>query len=140
VIAPGYRADVNLIDLEGLRLRVPEVRADLPAGETVAVLTANYGEAGAIERYGPARGLPPPYSGHNGFRSWRVPTGSAGPVLVVGYSDAERRDRLFRSCQRRATIDNGLGLDTEEQGVPVWMCSGPARAWYDLWPEIRHLD
>jgi N-acyl-D-aspartate/D-glutamate deacylase len=32
VLAPGYVADVNLIDLDGLRLHVPEVRADLPAG------------------------------------------------------------------------------------------------------------
>jgi N-acyl-D-aspartate/D-glutamate deacylase len=32
VIAPGYRADINLIDLERLRLRRPEMRFDLPAG------------------------------------------------------------------------------------------------------------
>jgi len=32
VLAPGYRADVNLIDLDGLRLHRPVVRHDLPAG------------------------------------------------------------------------------------------------------------
>ena len=32
VLAPGYRADLNVIDLEGLRLRRPEVRSDLPGG------------------------------------------------------------------------------------------------------------
>jgi len=32
VLAPGYRADVNLIDLEGLRLHRPEIHHDLPAG------------------------------------------------------------------------------------------------------------
>jgi N-acyl-D-aspartate/D-glutamate deacylase len=32
VLAPGYRADVNLIDLDALRLHRPEVRYDLPAG------------------------------------------------------------------------------------------------------------
>ena len=32
VLAPGYVADVNLIDLDGLRLHGPEVVADLPAG------------------------------------------------------------------------------------------------------------
>ena len=32
VLAPGSRADVNLIDLDGLRLHRPEVRHDLPAG------------------------------------------------------------------------------------------------------------
>jgi N-acyl-D-aspartate/D-glutamate deacylase len=32
VLAPGYLADVNVIDLDGLRLHGPEVVADLPAG------------------------------------------------------------------------------------------------------------
>ncbi|MEZ5204893.1 MAG: amidohydrolase family protein [Acidimicrobiales bacterium] len=32
VLAPGYVADVNVIDFENLRLLGPEVRADLPAG------------------------------------------------------------------------------------------------------------
>jgi len=31
-LAPGLRADVNVIDLEKLRLHIPEVRYDLPAG------------------------------------------------------------------------------------------------------------
>ncbi|HEX3829533.1 MAG TPA: amidohydrolase family protein [Sporichthyaceae bacterium] len=32
VLAPGYRADLNVIDLELLGLRAPRVHADLPAG------------------------------------------------------------------------------------------------------------
>jgi N-acyl-D-amino-acid deacylase len=32
VLKPGYRADVNMIDLEALRLAPPEIAADLPAG------------------------------------------------------------------------------------------------------------
>jgi N-acyl-D-aspartate/D-glutamate deacylase len=32
VLAPGYRADVNLIDHDRLRARRPEMRYDLPAG------------------------------------------------------------------------------------------------------------
>ncbi len=32
VLAPGYRADINLIDYDRLRLRVPEVVYDLPSG------------------------------------------------------------------------------------------------------------
>ena len=47
---------------------------------TGVVLTQNYGEAGAIDRFGPARGLPPAYSGHNGFADWAaaVRAGRAG--------------------------------------------------------------
>ena len=32
VLAPGYRADLNVIDFEQLRARRPEVHEDLPAG------------------------------------------------------------------------------------------------------------
>jgi N-acyl-D-aspartate/D-glutamate deacylase len=32
VLAPGYRADVNVIDFERLTARRPEIRYDLPAG------------------------------------------------------------------------------------------------------------
>ncbi|HEX7355719.1 MAG TPA: amidohydrolase family protein [Mycobacteriales bacterium] len=32
VLAPGYRADLNVIDLDGLRLHRPEVHDDLPGG------------------------------------------------------------------------------------------------------------
>ena len=32
VIAPGYKADFNLIDYDGLRLAPPEMSYDLPAG------------------------------------------------------------------------------------------------------------
>ena len=108
--------------------------------ETGLVLTRNYGEAGAIDRYGPAVGLPPAYSGHNGFADWAVPAGQAGPVVVVGYADDTERGRLFGSCQQQATLDNGLGLDTEEQGVPVWVCGQPPRPWAQTWDDVRHLN
>jgi N-acyl-D-aspartate/D-glutamate deacylase len=32
VLAPGFKADLNVVDFDRLRLRRPEVRCDLPAG------------------------------------------------------------------------------------------------------------
>ena len=32
VLAPGMRADVNVVDLDALRLRIPTIAYDLPAG------------------------------------------------------------------------------------------------------------
>ncbi len=49
-----------------------------------AILTSNYGEAGAVDRYGPALALPPAYSGHMGFWYWGPPPASATSVLGVG--------------------------------------------------------
>lgn len=40
VLAPGYKADLNLIDFERLNLRRPEVRYDLPAGGRRLMQTA----------------------------------------------------------------------------------------------------
>ena len=41
VLAPGYKADINLIDFERLNLRRPEVRYDLPAGGRRLMQTAD---------------------------------------------------------------------------------------------------
>jgi N-acyl-D-aspartate/D-glutamate deacylase len=32
VIAPGYKADINIIDLDRLQLRMPHIDRDLPGG------------------------------------------------------------------------------------------------------------
>ena len=54
---------------------VAAVRHRLPRTAPVVILTENYGEAGAIDRYGPPRGLPHAYSGHNAYGTWpNVPT------------------------------------------------------------------
>ena len=64
---------------------VAGVVSNLPADErdSVVLLTGNYGEAGAIDHFGPAAGLPPAYSGHNALRcgvhrrTCRAPTWSS---------------------------------------------------------------
>jgi 4-amino-4-deoxy-L-arabinose transferase-like glycosyltransferase len=53
------------------------------------IFTSNYGEAGAIDRYGPHLGLPRAYSGHNGFSEWGPPSGRPGAVFVIGLDGAQ---------------------------------------------------
>lgn len=106
-------------------------------GEAV-VLTFNYGEAGAIDRFGPALGLPAAYSGHNAYADWGPPPEEDLPVVAVGLR-REQLDRWFAACELAARIDNGVGVDNEEQGAPVHVCRERRRAWADLWPQIRRL-
>ena len=119
----------------GVWRRLPEAER-----RTAVIFTGNYGEAGAIDRFGPARGLPNAYSGHNAFARWGIPAGSQGPVIVLGYSYREWLDGEFTGCVESARIDNGVDVDNEEQGGPVWTCRAPARPWRELWPELRHLS
>jgi hypothetical protein len=104
---------------------------------TTAVLTGNYGEAGAIDHYGADRGLPPAYSGHNSYADVRFPPGSQGPVLVVGYGDPRG---LLSGCSPLGSILMPHDVDNEEQGMLVWRCAGPLRPWIELWPDLRHIS
>ena len=118
---------------------VAHVHSHLPDGQRddVVIFTGNYGQAGAIDRYGPELGLPRAYSGHNAYARFGIPPGSAGPVIVLG-------DRApataFDGCRAAATIDNGVELENEEQGGTVWVCAGPPSPWAELWPRLTHLD
>jgi 4-amino-4-deoxy-L-arabinose transferase-like glycosyltransferase len=107
----------------------------LPAADraTAVVFTSNYGEAGALDRYGPELGVPQPYSGHMSYADWGPPPDTAdGPVLVVG-SVAAR----FVDCTTLAVHHSPDGVDNDEDGVVVSRCALPA-PWSRLWPTLRH--
>jgi 4-amino-4-deoxy-L-arabinose transferase-like glycosyltransferase len=119
-----------------LAARVEDVRAGLPSGERIAVLTANYGQAGAVDRFAPALG--PAYSPHNAYWSWGPPPEDAGTVLVVGYRE-ERLTRWFGRVEEAARVDNGVDLDNEEQGATIWVATDRLAPWSEIWPELRRL-
>ncbi|MGH1561325.1 glycosyltransferase family 39 protein [Mumia sp. DW29H23] len=104
-----------------------------------AIVTSNYGEAGAIDRYGPALGLPTPYSGQNALHDQARPPDDTETVVFVGGQYGFART-LFDSCEVVGRLDNGVGVDNEEEGLPIGVCRGPSRPWPELWDELRHLD
>jgi 4-amino-4-deoxy-L-arabinose transferase-like glycosyltransferase len=107
------------------------------AGPGAVIFTSNYGEAGAIDRYGPALGLPAAYSGHNAFGYWARPPDDGGPVITVGLGQSQLSH--FRQCHLAARIDNSAGVDNDERGEPVEQCVGPRGSWSTIWPKLRHL-
>ncbi len=106
--------------------------------DRAVVFATNYGEAGAIGLLG--EGVPPVYSGHNGFGDWGPPPEDAIHTIFVGHWDAPSLSGLFGRCRLHALVDNGIGLQNEEQGAGVWVCRGRTRPWADLWPRLRHLS
>jgi hypothetical protein len=110
----------------------------LPASERrqTAVLTGNYGEAGAIDRYGPGFALPQAYSGANNFWLWGPPPAGDTTVIAVNVNPALLR-REFAHVRQVATFWNGLGVSDDEQGVPVFVASGLRSSWAQAWPAFR---
>jgi len=115
----------------------------LPPAERprTVIVTGNYGEAGALQRYGPAFGLHAVYSGQNNFFLWGRPPASATTVIAVGMGeDPTWLQQYFGQVTRAARIDNAAGVDNEEQGQSIWVCRQPLRPWAQLWPAFQHYD
>jgi Dolichyl-phosphate-mannose-protein mannosyltransferase len=115
------------------------VSAARASGGEPVVVTSNYGEAGAIARYGPEHGIRSVYSGHNHLWFVARPPDGATSAVFVGAIRPVVRD-AFAACRVEAELDNGLGVDGEEQGAEVTLCSGLRVPWTALWPRIAHLD
>ena len=117
--------------------QIEEAWATIPVDErgTAIVLTGNYGEAGAIERFG--TGLPTPYSGHVTWWWWRTPPKNTTTVLAVGFSESYLA-RFFDDLDVVGRLDNGLKVDTEEQGNLLFVARGPKQPLPAMWPSLRH--
>ncbi len=113
----------------------------IPAAQRrrTAIFTGNYGEAGAIDLLGSPLGLPRAYSGHNGFSEWGMPPAADTRALVVGSDSAADAGPYFEHCETLATVDDRVGLNNDEQGLPVLLCRTAGR-WATLWPRLRHYD
>ncbi|GAA3836600.1 glycosyltransferase family 39 protein [Sphaerisporangium flaviroseum] len=120
---------------------VAETWRRIPAEQRAGavIFAQNYGEAGAIARYGPDHGLPPAYSGHMNYSAWGPPPDSAnGPVVLVYARENRRLPRMFTDCRPGARIDNGYGVESELQQNVILLCSGASGPWSRLWPILRH--
>lgn len=149
VLQPATLADVALQEINydlGEQIGWPTFAAQverawgtIPAEErgTAIILTGNYGEAGAIERFAPA--LPTPYSGHNTWWWWRTPPDGTTTALVVGISEQDL-NRFFAQVEQVGRLDNGMEVETEEQGAPLWIVHGPIAPLPEIWLAFRHYN
>jgi Dolichyl-phosphate-mannose-protein mannosyltransferase len=112
----------------------------LPADERAhaVILTSNYGEAGALELLG--TGFPPIYSGHNAFWDWGPPPPDRTVVVHVGDWTSADWNPYFVGCTMVTHIDNGFGIENQEQGQAIWVCHGLRASWTVIWPALRQLS
>ena len=118
--------------------RVAAVYRTVPASarRSVVILGSNYGEAGAIDRYGGALGLPGAFSGHNTYWWWGPPAPALGTTISIGYARSFLL-RFFSSVRPAVTIHTPGGVDNDENGQVVWICTGQRAPWSAIWPRFR---
>ena len=59
--------------------------------------------------------------------------------MIVGFNNAVSAAPYFERCRTLATVNDGVGLDNQEQGLPIMLCR-PTAPWTTLWPRLRHYD
>lgn len=119
---------------------VTEVYESLPPGdrEKTVIFTGNYGNSGAIDHLGRARGLPPSISGHNNYWLWG-PGETAGEVMIVVGGGEERLRALFSIVERAGTVDCRYCMPYEDD-KPVWVTRGIRQRLVDVWVDLKHYD
>jgi hypothetical protein len=137
----GIRAELpqTLADRFGwkeLADSVSAVVARLPERERekTVLVGQNYGQAGALEYYGRARGLPRVISGHNSYWIWG-PGPPADVYIIVGNPRA-RLEEIFEEVREGGRTFSGWQMDYE-RNEPIWVCRRPKVPLSDFWPEAR---
>jgi hypothetical protein len=118
-------------------MTVAGVYNDLPANERSesCIFTGNYGEAGAIDFFGPEYDLPKAISGHNNYYLWG-PGGCTGEVVIGIGVPLERLEAVFGNVEEASTVRCEYCMP-DENDLPVYVCRRPKRPLKEIWPEVK---
>lgn len=127
----------DMLGWEAMVETVAAVYRELPPKERdeVVIVGGNYGEAGAVDFYGPRLGLPPavfPVSTYWFFGPGEKP----GEVIIKIGGTRDDLTSFCRSITLAARI-NEPWVVPEERNVPVWICREPYRTLQEIWPQFK---
>ena len=95
----------------------------------------NYGQAGAIDFFGPRYGLPKAISGHQNYFLWG-PRGYTGDCVIVMDDDRETLESIFHDVRQVGVVRHPLAMPYEND-KPVHLCRRPKVPLAELWPKIK---
>lgn len=135
---PQFFADMH--GWRELAETVATVAAALPPEDRrlACVYGQNYGEAGAIDYFRPAMGLPPAMSGHNSYWLWG-PGSCTGAVVVIIGGDRDDHLEHFASVEP-ATVFRCADCMPYEDGLTIWVARGLTVPLADAWSASKHYE
>jgi hypothetical protein len=133
------RLPMDFADSEGWENRAVAVAAAYrtlsPGDRAKAVIIGNnYGEAGALEFYGPRYALPPVVSAAGSYYFFG-PGDKPGEVAVTLGEGREGLRRFFDSVEAGPHLTNPLTV-REEQDLTVYICRLPKTTLQAIWPKL----
>jgi len=136
-VQDDWREEVGWPDLVA---EVARVRDTLPAEYRpgLAILTGNYGEAGAIDLYGARYGLPKAICGTNSF--WLRGYGPTEPrTLIVTGISRKYLEKHFQSVELVGHVTNRFGVENEETKYhpDIFLCRELRQPWPEFWKDFQ---
>ncbi|MGE5461822.1 MAG: ArnT family glycosyltransferase [Syntrophothermus sp.] len=100
----------------------------------LGILASNYGEAGAINVYGPAYHLPHAISGMDSYWLWGYGDPPPETVIVVGMTQLDASS-LFETCSVVGTTANPYGIQNIESLYfpDILLCRHLRQPWEQFW-------
>ena len=113
---------------------VARVYRALPAAEQeqTVLYGGNYGEAGALDLYGPGLARPPVVSLAGSFFFFGPGERPGYTLILLGVEPEEIRTISCSSLELADRVPNPWGVP-EERDVPVVVCRGPSMTLQELW-------
>jgi hypothetical protein len=127
----GFREQVDV---------VASVYDSLPSHERerALVLTANYGQASAVNFFGKSRGLPRAVTGHMTYFLWGVPPGKGEVVIAYGLP-RERVESVYADVREVGVVDHPLAMPSERNLV-VYVARSPRVPLGEAWPRFQRYQ
>jgi len=134
-VLPQLYAD--MFGWEGISQRVAAYYHTLSPEEQrkTAIFANNYGDAGAIDFFGPKYGLPKSIGGHQNYWIWGPREYTGESMIVLGEGD-ERN--IQAKCITYSIIGNTKDpLSRPDEWMPIYHCRGFEGNLQTIWPELK---
>ena len=100
-----------------------------------AIFANNYGQAGAIDFFGPQYGLPKAISGHQNYFLWGPRNYTGEIVIVLGDEESDAQEH-FDSVTVAATLNNPYAYRYEN--LPILLCRGLKWNLQTEWSRVKN--
>ena len=125
---------------EELVADVARIYRSLPPEERArtGIFASNYGEAGALNLFGPAYGLPPPICAHQNHYFWGPPKPEPEVLIWLQWGRRGVEDHC-RSVEQAGEHFHPWGM--AEENRPIYLCRGLRHTVAEYWtPDFKHWN
>jgi hypothetical protein len=134
---PQYFADE--FGWEEMVGEVARVYHSLSADEQArtAIFSNGWGDAAAVDFYGPRYGLPAAIGRHNNYWLWG-PRNYSGEIMIILQSNGRGDREHFQTVEAAGRVEHPYSRRDEH--YTIWLCRGPKFNLQEVWPKLKLYD